>query len=152
MEVEMEQTKQLRANHGTRPFPERSLLDEAPEVLAYTHACKASQHALEQADVHLRRANRDLGELAGFIAASLTTVTAIEAVINIAIEKIGLPTEILHTAFDIYIGFLAGILILGALRFGAVMRRRARAEKEIDQAKRNIYKFCPMPQQHKVEE
>ena len=125
----MEQTKQLRANHGTRPFPERSLLDEAPEVLAYTHACKASQHAL-----------------------SLTTVTAIEAVINIAIEKIGLPTEILHTAFDIYIGFLAGILILGALRFGAVMRRRARAEKEIDQAKRNIYKFCPMPQQHKVEE
>lgn len=148
----MEQTKQFRGNHGTRTFPDTVLPDEAPEVLAHTHACKASQHALEQASDHLRRANRDLGELAGFIAASLTTVTAIEAVVNIAIDKIGLPTEILHTAFDLYIGLLAGILILGTLRFGVVMRRRARAEKEIDHAKRSIYKFCPMPQQHKAEE
>ena len=148
----MEQTKKFRANHGTIPFPERSLPDDEPELLAHAHACKASQHALEQASDHLRRANRDLGELAGFIAASLTTVTAIEAVINIAIDKIGLPAEILHMAFDLYIGFLAAILILGVLRFGVVLRRRARAEKELDLAKRAIYKFCPLPQQHKAEE
>jgi hypothetical protein len=152
METEMEQTKKLRSNHGTSPFPERSLLNEEPELLAHTHACKASQHALEQANDHLRRANRDLGELAGFIAASLTTVTAIEAVINIAIDKIGLPTQILQTAFDLYIGLLGAILILGAVRFGVVMRRRGRAEKELDLAKRAIYRYCPMPQQHKAEE
>ena len=148
----MEQTKKLRANHGTSPFPERSLLKEEPELLAHAHACTASQHALEQANDQLRRANRDLGELAGFVAASLTTVTAIEAVINIAIDRIGLPTQILQAAFDLYIGFLAAIFIMGAVRFGVVMRRRGRAEKEMDLAKRAIYKYCPLPHQHKVEE
>lgn len=137
----MEQTKQFRANHGNQQFPR-----------ANVHACKASQWALHQAEDHLRRANRDLGELAAFIAASLTTVTAIEAVINIAVEKIGLSTGILHTAFDVYIGFLAGILILGAIRFGVVMRRRARAEKEMDRAKRGIYEFCPTEDWAKLEE
>jgi hypothetical protein len=152
MEVEMEQTKQFRANHGNRQFPDGSRMDEVTGLRANVHACKASQRNLQLAGDHLARANRDLGELAGFIAASLTTVTAIEAVINIAIDKIGLATEILHMAFDVYIGFLAGILIVGVLRFGVVMRRRARAEKEIDQAKKGIYEFCPTEDWTKLEE
>jgi cytochrome c biogenesis protein CcdA len=149
MEVEMEQTNQFRANHRSMTLPETV---QPNESLASIHACKASQRGLQQANDHLRRANRDLGELAGFIAASLTTVTAVEAVINIAVDKIGLQKDILQVAFDTYIGFLIAILVLGVLRFGIVMRRRAQAEREMDRAKRGIYEFCPVPQWPKAEE
>lgn len=152
MEAEMEQTQQFRGNHGIKKIPERLQTDEGSGLRANAHACKASQWALQHAGDHLRRANRDLGELAAFIAASLTTVTAIEAVINIAVGKVGLAPEILLVAFDVYIAFLAGIFVLGALRFLVVMRRRNRAEKEMDQAKRGIYEFCPTEDWAKLRE
>lgn len=148
----MEQTKQLKTNHRSKPFLEGFQLEEIDDLRVSAHACKASKRALQEAKDHFRRANRDLGELVAFIAASLTTVTAVEAVINIAVDKIGLSKEILHVAFDGYIVFLAAILILGGLRFAVVMHRRARAEKEIDQAKQLVYKFCPPEEWSKFEE
>jgi hypothetical protein len=152
MEAEMEQTQQFRGNHGNKKLPERLQQDEVSGLRANVHACRSSQWTLQHAGDRLRRANRDLGELAAFIAASLTTVTAIEAVINIAVGKVGLEPNILQLAFDLYIGFLAGIFILGALRFLIVMRRRARAEKEMDRAKRGIYEFCPTEDWTKLRE
>ena len=140
----MEQINQFQVNRGNGQSSAGSRIEEVTGLRAHTHACKASQRDLQLATDHLGRANRDLGELTAFIAGSLTTVTAIEAVINIAVDRIGLATSILHLAFDIYIGFLVAILILGVLRFGVVMRRRARAEKAIDRAKRGIYEFCPV--------
>jgi hypothetical protein len=71
-------------------------------------------------------------------------VTAIVAVINIAVDRIGLATEILHLAFEMYIGLLAGILILGFLLFAVVLQKRTRAEKEMDRAKKGIYEYCPV--------
>lgn len=148
----MEQTKQWRSNHGRGQISEGSRIENVPGLRANAHACKASQRDLQLAKDHLGRANRNLGELAAFIAASLTTVTAIEAVINIAVDRIGLDPEILHLAFEIYIGLLAGILILGFLLFAVVLRRRAQAEKEMDRAKKGIYEFCPTEDWSKHEE
>jgi hypothetical protein len=152
MEFEMEQTNQFRANHGVKQFPKESPADDAQDSLANVRACKVYQVDLQQANDHLRRANRDLGELAGFVAASLTTVTAVAAVINIAVDKIGLAKGILQVAFELYIAFLVAILILGVLRFALVMQRRARAEKELDHAKQGVYRFCPPKQWLKSEE
>jgi hypothetical protein len=152
MEVEMEQVSQFKDNHRARQFPKELPTEAVQDLRADAHACKAYQRELQQASDHLRRANRDLGELAAFIAASLTTITAVEAVINIAVDKIGLEKATLQTAFDIYIGFLVAILILGAFRFGVVMQRRSRAERELDHAKKGIYTFCPTEQWLKREE
>jgi hypothetical protein len=143
MEVDMEQINQFQVNRGNGQASAGSRIEEVAGLRAHAHACKVSQRDLRLATDHLGRANRDLGELAAFIAGSLTTVTAIEAVINIAVDRIGLSSVILHLAFEIYIGFLVAIFILGILRFGVVMWRRARAEKAMDRAKRGIYEYCP---------
>ena len=148
----MEQTNQFKENHRAKQLPKGSRVQEVHDPLAKARACKAYQVDLQEASDQLRRANRDLGELAAFLAASLTTVTAVEAVINIAVDKIDLSRVILHVAFDVYIGLLATILILGLIRFGVVMHRRARAEKELDHAKKGVYTFCPTEQWLKPEE
>ena len=148
----MEHANQFRTNHHAEHFAEKFRLDQSLKSKGNLYACRDSQRRLQRASDQFRRANRDLGELAAFIAASLTTVTAIEAVINIALEKIGLAREILQVAFNGYIGFLAVILILGVLRSGNVMWRRTQAEKEMDQAKRGIFEFCLPEQWPKPEE
>jgi hypothetical protein len=116
------------------------------------HACQASQRNLEQASDRLRRANRDLGETAAFIAASLTTVTAVEAVINIAVEKIGLSLKFLQTAFGVYILLLVMIFIWGTIRARSALSKRYHAEQDFDQAKKCIFEFCPVEQWPKPEE
>jgi hypothetical protein len=152
MEVEMEQTNQFRGNHQLKSTEEEIQLEEIEQLRVGAHAGKGAKRALQQANDRFRRANRDLGELAAFIAATLTTVTAVEAVINIAIDKIELPRELLRTAFDGYILFLAVLLLVGGVRFGWIMHKRARAEKEVDHAKQLVYKFCPPEEWSKLEE
>ena len=148
----MEQTAQFKDNHRAQQFQKNDRLQDVQDPLANVRACKAYQVDLQEASDRLRRANRDLGELAAFIAASLTTVTAVEAVINIAVDKIGLARQTLHVAFDVYIVLLAAILLLGILRFTVIMHRRAQAERKLDQAKKGVYKFCPTEQWLKHEE
>jgi hypothetical protein len=151
-EVEMEQTNQFRTNHRAQQFTEQFRLDESLNAKGNVYACREYQRSLQEATDQLRRANRDLGEVAAFIAASLTTVTAVEAVINIADGKIGLAHNILQTAFNGYIALLAAIFILGGLRFAIVMYRRTQAEKELDKAKKGIYTFCHTENWPKPEE
>ena len=148
----MEQTNPIRTNHHAERLAEKFQLEQRLKSKGNLSACRDSQRCLQQSIDQFRRANRDLGELAAFVAASLTTITAIEAVINIAVEKIGLAKEILQAAFHSYIGFLILILILGILRFGIVVWRRAQAEKEMDQAKRRIFEFCLPEHWPKLEE
>jgi hypothetical protein len=148
----MEQTNQFRSNHGARRLQDLFPSNENQGLPANTHACRASKRNLEQANDHLKRANRDLGETAAFIAASLTTVTAVEAVINIAVKTINLSRDILQVAFDTYIAIFLIIFLWGALRTHVALRKRAQAEKDIDQAKRNIFDFCPGEPLPKLEE
>lgn len=117
-----------------------------------TLACRNSQRSLGHARDCLRRANRDLGETAAFIAASLTTVTAIQAVISIANDKLELPNNILRIAFDGYLVILVLIFIYGTFRANNAIRKRTRAEQEIDQAKKKIFDFCPIDEWPKTEE
>ncbi len=148
----MEQTTLFRANHGTTQISEQYAEHVSPGLRVNVHACKASQRGFQQASDRLRRANRDLGEAAAFLAASLTTITAVEAVINLAVDKLHLDEAILRLAFDSYIAFLIGILVLGVLRFTIVLSRRAKAEKEVDQAKQSVYQYCDVGQWPKAEE
>jgi hypothetical protein len=108
------------------------------------HACKASRRGYQLARDHLKRADRDLGETAAFIATSLTTVTAVQAVISIAKDQLALSNLVLQLAFHGYIGTIILILLLGFFRARSVMQRRARAEREIDLSKKGIFEFCPM--------
>jgi len=126
--------------------------DAGRQSKGQVHACKASQRNLQQATDQLRRANRDLGETAAFIAASLTTVTAVEAVINIAVEKIGLAPKVLQAAFDVYILLLVLIFAWGALRMRGALSKRSRAEQDFDQAKKGVFEFCPVEQWPKPED
>jgi hypothetical protein len=146
----MEQINQVRTNHRSSLVGQ--VLDESQPTRGRVHACRVSQRGLQQAHDQLTRANRDLGETAAFIAASLTTITAVEAVINIAIDKIGLSKDILQVAFNVYLLAFALIFIWGAVRAQSAMRKRARAEREIDQAKKGIFEFCPEDQWPKLEE
>ena len=148
----MEQTTVIRSNHSAKQISERFPLEEIQGLRVSAHACKASQRTYQQATDRLRRANRDLGEAAAFLAASLTTITAVEAVINMAVNTLHLEENVLKLAFDGYIGFLIVILTLGVLRFAVVLYRRAQAEQELDQAKRNVYQFCDVGQWPKAEE
>jgi hypothetical protein len=116
------------------------------------HACKASRRGYQQALDRLKRADRDLGETAAFMAASLTTVTAIQAVISIAKDELALSNTVLQLAFHGYIAVFVLILLLGVFRAQAALRRRAQAEREIDQAKKGIFEFCPMEQWPEMEE
>jgi hypothetical protein len=121
-------------------------LDENQPPKATIHACKASWRGYELARDRLKRADRDLGETAAFIAASLTTVTAIQAVISIAKEQLELSNQVLQLAFNGYITIFILILLLGSFRARSAMQKRARAERDFDQAKKGILKFCPMDQ------
>ena len=145
----------MEQTNYTRVYPTPGI-KRAPKTnqrsLGEEHACKASRRAYEQACDHLRRAERDLAETAAFIAASLTTVTAIQAVISIAKDQLELSKEILQVAFQGYATIFVLILFLGAMRIRGAMQRRTRAEKEIDQTKRGIFEFCPMEQWPKPEE
>jgi len=127
-------------------------LNENQPTKARIHACKASRRGYQQAHDRLRRANRDLGETAAFVAASLTTVTAIQAVIGIANDNLGLSQDILQVAFDGYIVILVLIFVLGAIRANNAIRRRARAEREIDKTKKGIFDFCSVDEWPKIEE
>ena len=147
----MEQTNQLRSNHGER-FVEKLRSDERMKPPANLVAYRNSKRRLEWASDQIARANRDLGEMAAFIAASLTTVTAVQAVINIAIDRLGLAKEILQIAFNTYLGILIFILVVGSLRFIRIMYRRTRAETEIDRAKQRIYEFDEVKDSLKPEE
>lgn len=128
------------------------IFDENHRSKAESHACKAYRLGYDQAREHLRRAERDLAETAAFIAASLTTVTAIQAMITVARDKLELSKEILQLAFQGYIGVFLLIFLLGAWRASHAIRRRTKAEKEIDQCKKGIFEFCPMNQWPKPEE
>src|SRR6266498_3317042 len=132
----MEQVNQVKNNHWAQRLIEYAQPEENHQSVGRIHACRASQRGFQQASDRLKRANRDLGETAAFIAASLTTVTAVEAVINIAVKTINLSKDILQVAFDVYIAIFVIIFILGALRTQNALHRRAKAEREIDQAKR----------------
>jgi hypothetical protein len=141
IEVEMERL-------NTRPLT----FDENYRSRADSHACKAYRHVYQQARDHLRRAERDLAETAAFIAASLTTVTAIQAVITVANDKLELSKEILQLAFQGYVAVFLLILLLGAVRVRNAIRRRSQAEKEIDQAKKGMFIFCPIDQWPMIDE
>lgn len=173
IEVEMEQTKQVRIDN---PLTKTATIDSSraniwvPADQAYqrvnqgfqtnesqpsrgkAHACKVSQRSLLHATDRLKRANRDLGETAAFILAALTTATAIEAVINIAVTKIELSNEFMQNAFKLYIGIFVLIFLWGTFRCAGAIRRRAQAEREIDQAKKGVFEFCPGEQWPKPEE
>src|SRR5262245_4166267 len=130
----MEQINQFRANHGTEKVrPEENRSSKAKQ-----HACKASRREYQQACDRLKRAERDLAETAAFIAASLTTVTAIQAVISVAKEKLELSTQVLQLAFQGYVLIFVLILLFGSLRIRSAIHRRTQAEKDIDQTKRGI--------------
>lgn len=142
-----------RINYDRIRPPARPLIvNNNHRPLAETHACKAYRLLYEQAREHLRRAERDLGETAAFIAGSLTTVTAIQAVISIAKDKLELSKDILQLAFQIYVAVFILILLLGGLRIRNAIRRRTQAEREIDQAKKGIFEFCPEDPLPKSEE
>lgn len=131
---------------------ENNLPDESRQTNAHAHACKACQRVYLQARDRLKRADRDLGETVAMIAASLTTATAVEAVINIAHDKINLSREFLLATFDVYIVVFVLILVWGAFRSRNAICRRAQAEKDVDQAKKGIFQFCPGEQWPKTEE
>ena len=112
------------------------------QTMTITHACRSCQRGYQQARDRLKRADRDLGETVGVVAASLTTATAVEAVINMAHDKIVLPREFLLTAFDGYIAIFALILVWGVIRSWTAIRKRTLAERDVDQAKKAIFQFC----------
>ena len=144
----MEQVNLVRANHGTQKAqPQENHLPKAK-----VHACKASQRGYQLALDRLKRAERDLAETAAFMVASLTTVTAIQAVVSIARDKLELPKDILQFAFQGYVAVFILIFVLGALRIRGAIQRRSEAEKEIDQTKKGIFEFCEPVQWPKPEE
>ena len=148
MDVEMEQINQFRVNHGTQ----KTQPEENHPSKGRMHACKASQRGYQQACDRMRRAERDLAETAAFIAASLTTVTAIQAVISLARDKLELSKEVLQLAFQGYVAVFILIFLLGALRIRSSIHKRTQAEKDIDQTKKGIFEFCPPEQWTKPEE
>ena len=113
------------------------------ESKAKLHACKASQRGHQQALDRLRRAKRDLRETAIFLVASITTVIAIQAVISIAREKVVLIDENFGWTLQVFIALLFLILLLGGWRIGSVLRKRTQAERDVDQARKGIFEFCP---------
>jgi hypothetical protein len=148
IEVEMEQINQFRVNHGAQ----KARPEENRQSKGKLHACKASQRGFQLACDRLKRAERDLAETAAFIAASLTTVTAIQAVISVGKEKLELSKEVLQLAFQGYVVIFLLIFLFGALRIRSAIHRRTQAEKDIDQTKKGIFEFCDTDQWPKPEE
>ena len=142
-----------RTNHDRVRSPAKLMtIGQSQPTRAEVHACKASRRTYQQARDHLRRAERDLAETAAFIAASLTTVTAIQAVITVARDKLELSKDILQWAFQGYVAVFLLILLLGAVRVRNAIRRRSQAEREIDQTKKAIFDHCPIDQWPKPED
>ena len=148
----MDQTNKERTDHGSHQSIEFLHLGKNQQSIGTIHACKASQRNFQQAGDRLKRANRDLRETASFILASLTKVTAVEAVVNIVVKQIEILQEFLKGAFNLYIAIFILIFLWGALRSGGAIRRRARAERDIDQAKKGIFEFCSEDQWPKTDE
>jgi len=148
MEVEMEQTNYSRMYPAPSSKP---AVGENHQSKADMRACKVSRHAFQQACEQLKRAERDLAETAAFMVTSLTTVTAIQAVIAIAKTDLQLSTEVLRLTFLGYTVIFSLIFILGALRIRAAIRRRTKAEREIDQTKRAVFEYCSPDQWPKLE-
>lgn len=144
----MEQVNYLRANYETQTAVEQE--NSLPK--AKFHACKASQRGYQLACDRLKRAERDLAETAAFMAASLTTVTAIQAVVSLARDKLELSKDILQLGFQGYVAVFLLIFLLGAIRIRGAISRRSLAEKEIDQTKKGIFEFCEPPQWPKPED
>jgi hypothetical protein len=144
----MEQVNHFRVNHGSQKAQQQENYPPKAKI----HACKASQRGYQLACDRLKRAERDLAETAAFMAASLTTVTAIQAVVSIARDKLELSKEILQLAFQGYVVVFMLIFLLGASRIRGAIHRRTQAETEIDQTKKGIFEFCDPPQWPKPEE
>jgi len=125
---------------------------ESREPIVKVHACKASWRDYQEARESLKRAERDLGETTAFIAASLTTVTALQAVISIAKDKLEFSKEILQLAFQGYVAVFVLILLFGAVRVAGAIHRRTLAEKEIDLTRKGIFEFCDEDQWPRIEE
>ncbi len=117
--------------------------DQSQPSTAHNHACRRCQHDYWLALDRLRRANRDLAETAAVMAASLTTVTAIQAVISIAVDRLNLPKDDLEWALYAYVAVIASIFAIGVVRSMKAFGRRGKAEREIDRAKGGIFEFCP---------
>lgn len=109
-------------------------------------ACKTYRQDYEQARDHLRRAERDLAETAAFMAGSLTTATAVQAVITLARKELELPMDLLQWAFQGYVAVFLLIFLLGGLRVRNAIQRRTQAERAIDQSKKGMSEFCPTDQ------
>jgi hypothetical protein len=82
---------------------------------------------------------------------SLTTVTAIQAVIAIAKGDLQLSTTVLQWTFLGYSLIFSLIFILGALRIRGALERRTKAEREIDQTKRAVFEYCSPEQWPRLE-
>ena len=148
----MEYTHQFGTNHQAERFAEKFQLEQSLKSKGNVHACRASQRDFQQARDRLKRANRDLGETAAFLVASLTTVTAIQAVISLANKELELSLDILQLAFLVYIVVFVLLLVLGTWRVANALHRRAKAEREIDRTKKGIFDFCPVEEWSKGEE
>lgn len=141
-----------RTNHDRVRSPAKTLtLGQDQQTKAEAQACKVSLREYQKARDHLKRAERDLGETAAFIISSLTTATAIQAVIAFVEEKLQLSTEVLQIAFLSYITIFILLFVLGVLRISSAIQRRAKAEREIDQTKRAMFDFCSTDQWPKPE-
>lgn len=123
--------------------------------------CKIAQRDYQLARDHLKRANRDLGETAAVLLGSLTAVSAVGAVINIAVDKAGLSSEVMVAGFQrnlpldlllIYIALIAVLFGWGFLRIVIAFLNRWQAEKQIDQSVAQIYESCPGKLWPKIEE
>ena len=135
----MEQVNQFRANHGS----ENVRREEGQQSKGKLHACKASQREYQLACDRLQRAERDLAETAAFIAASLTTVTAIQAVISIARDKLELSRDVLQLAFQGYVAIFLLIFLLGA--FQAVPREQYEAASIEGAGMVDRFRFVTLP-------
>jgi len=142
----------MPGDHIRRRIDPNVQRDESQQSVGFNHARKAYRRLYQQACDQFKRADRDLGETAAFVAASLTTATAIEAVMTVANDKLGLSKDILQEGFYVYIGIFVLILLYGVLRGKRAIQRRAKAEKEIDEAKEGIFRYYPDEQWPKFEE
>lgn len=148
----MEYINQFGTNHQAEQAAEKFQLEQTLKSRGNVHACRVSQRDFQQARDRLNRANRDLGETAAFLVASLTTVTAFQAVISLANKELALSLDVLQLAFLAYIVVFVLLLVLGALRVANALHRRTRAEREIDRTKKGIFDFCSVEEWSKVEE
>src|SRR5688500_4461816 len=102
-----------RTNHDrVRPPAKPLTFGQTQQTKAEVYACKASLREYQKARDHLKRAERDLGETAAFIVTSLTTVTAIQAVIAFVQDKLQLSVEVLQLAFLSYLTIFVLLFVL----------------------------------------